>query len=81
MFQKFTKNYQAVHVANNWLQTIKNREMVKNNFRTTGDIKKAKVFVNTVTMYQPHTHFADHGEHIIFSFGDLALAPEPVYTI
>ena len=73
MFQKIINKYQTTYSANNWEKTIKNREVAKNNFRATGDIKKAKAFVNSITMYRPHTHFAEHGEHIIFSL-------EPAYT-
>jgi hypothetical protein len=81
MFQTIIKKYQLTYSANNWEQTIKNREVAKNNYRATGDIKKAKAFVNSVVMYKPHTHFVEHGEHVIFSNQGLALAPEPAYAL
>ena len=67
MFQTFIKNYQAKNIAINWQQTLQKKEIVKNNYRVTGNIKKAKVFVNNITNYIPHTHFASHREHVIFS--------------
>jgi hypothetical protein len=79
MFNTYIKNYQSYRFANNWQQTLQHKAMLKNSFRATGDIKKAKVFVKDVTNYSPHTHFAGHGEHVIFSFNPFVLEPEPAY--
>ena len=80
MFQTIIKMYQSQCSANNWQQTIRTREIAKNNYRVTGDVKKAKAFIKSVTTYKPHTHFAEHGEHVIFSNERLALATEPAYS-
>lgn len=67
MFQKYIKKYKTNLSANMWQQTLRKREMAKNNFRLMGDVKKANAFVNTTMQYSPHTHFVSHGEHVIFS--------------
>lgn len=81
MFYTIIKKYQSNNTANTWKQIIKNREIAKNNYHATGDINKAKAFVNAITQYKPHTHFTDHGEHVLFSNQELILASEPAYTI
>ena len=79
MFQTITKKYLLNYSAQDWQQTIRNREIAKNNYRATGDIKKAKAFANSIAMYKPQTHVVEHKEHIIFNFEGLHLAPEPAY--
>ena len=79
MFKKFISNYQSQLFANTWQHTLKHKEMTRNNLHISGDLKNAKTFVHNFHTYKPHTHFAEHGEHIIFSNVDLALATNPAY--
>jgi len=63
---KHQKNYQSQKFANTWQKTLQNKEVLRNNYQVTGDIKKAKMFVKIVNEYSPHTHGPKHEERIIF---------------
>lgn len=80
MFQTYQKNFQTRYLARTWQQALKKKELAKNNYRATGDLKKAKAFVNTIMNYAPHTHFVSHGEHVIFSNDRLLEPLSPVYV-
>ena len=79
MFHTIIKTYQTQYSAKNWQRTIRTRAIAKNHYRVTGDVKKTRAFINSVAMYKPHTHFAKHKEHVIFSYEGLALATKPAY--
>ena len=66
MFWTNQKNNQH-YLAKTWQQALKQREIEKNNYRVTGDLKKAKSFVSLVSNFTfPETD--NHAsEHVIFS--------------
>lgn len=49
MFQNNHKKNQSQ--ATTWLQMLQKREIEKNNYRATGDLRKAKEFVNMLLRY------------------------------
>lgn len=69
-FNTFIKNKQRRLLSKTWREKLVSREIEKNNFRTTGNIKKAKVFANSVALYHeqvkiPVNQFTE--QTIIFS--------------
>jgi hypothetical protein len=81
MFMQLINRYQSKNSANSWKQILQKKQILKNNFRSTGDINKAKLFAKDIASYTPHTHFATHGEHVIFSSELLAIPLEPAYIL
>lgn len=64
-----TKNYQTRYFSKTWQVALRKREIEKNNFRATGDIKKAKIFVKMVeniTFHTELTNFVETMEYTIF---------------
>jgi len=78
MFQRINKNYQSKKLANTWQQSLRNRQIAKNNFQVHGDIKKANAFVQMVANYSFVPVEKSSNEKIIFSL-DSAVAP--AYTM
>jgi len=82
MFNKYVKNVPNYYVSHNWKKTLRNREIAKNNYRLSGDIKKANAFVKLVqncsvkrnTVY--HTFF----ETVIYSNDTNSVPLLPVFT-
>ena len=50
-FNTFIKNKQRRLLSKTWREKLVSREIEKNNFRMTGNIKKAKAFANSVALY------------------------------
>jgi len=72
-----TKNSQTRHFSKAWQIALRRREVEKNNFRATGNLKQAKEFVKMVQNFRFHTEFADFAEvveHTIFP-GDSIIIP------
>ncbi len=63
----YTKNYQTNHQARTWQQALQKREVERNNYHVTGDIKKAKEFVKMVDSFIFQTTIANTNEQIIFA--------------
>jgi hypothetical protein len=76
----YTKNYQSQFLAKTWQKALRQREIEKNNFHATGDIKKAKAFVKMVNNFTFKTDFSKLGEQIIFSSESLVIPLLPVYA-
>jgi hypothetical protein len=71
-----TKNYQTRHLSKTWQLALKRREIEKNNFRATGDLKKAKAFVKMFENFRFHIDFVDFVqtvEHIVFPADSLTI--------
>ncbi len=56
MFQIYKKTYQTKYLAKTWQQALRSREITKNNYRVTGDMKKAKAFTRMVSQWNKFTH-------------------------
>ena len=65
MFQKNT--CQSIYLGKTWQQSLKKREVVKNNYHATGSIKKAKNFVRTAANFAFQTNAEKTPEQIVFS--------------
>lgn len=72
--KKIQLEYNVEYNAQVWQQTLKNREVAKNNYRVTKDIRKAKAFVAAVSNYTFSSEVNIAKEFIIFS-GDLLAVP------
>lgn len=48
MFNKNLIFNRTCYVSNNWKKSLRNREIAKNNYRLSGDMKKAKAFVKLI---------------------------------
>ena len=79
MFQRFQKNHQSQYLAKTWQQTLRKREITKNNYHATGDIKKAKAFVTMISNFTFQTNTRD-SEHVIFSSDAIAVPLRPAYV-
>lgn len=79
MFHTINKNYQNKHLAKTWQNKLSKREVCKNNYHATGDIKKAKAFISTFATFSFKSDFAQTVEHVIFSSDALAV-PLPAYA-
>jgi hypothetical protein len=78
MFWTQQKNNQ--HFSKTWQQALKRREIEKNNYHATGDIKKAKAFVAMVSNFTFPIKNEQETEHVIFSSEALAVPLVPAYT-
>ena len=69
MFTIYTKNNQLQFISNTWQQKLRNREMTKNNYRATGNIKKARAFVRMVQNMKSNypNKMVLNSEHVIYS--------------
>ncbi|HWY78833.1 MAG TPA: hypothetical protein VNW29_00590 [Candidatus Sulfotelmatobacter sp.] len=67
MFKTYQKNYQSKNFAKIWKHALHNREIAKNGYHATGDIKKAKAFAKMVSTVVFRTDFESSTEHVIFS--------------
>jgi hypothetical protein len=80
MFYTNTKNYQTKHLAKTWQNALQKREIEKNNYHVTGDIKKAKAFVRMVENFTFKTDdFTQLVEKTIFSNDLLTIPISPLY--
>ena len=75
MFYTNTKNYQTRHLAKTWQYALQKREVERNNYRITGDIKKAKAFVRMVENFTFKKEFSNSDEQTIFSKDPFAISP------
>ena len=80
MFWSNQKNKQQ-YLAKTWQQTLRKREIEKNNYRVTGDLKKAKIFVSLVSNFTFPPMDNQAFEHVIFSSDTLAVPLRPAYAI
>jgi len=81
MFYIFNKNQQSQNLSRTWQQAMKNREIAKNNYHATGDLKQAKDFVKMVSNFRFENTFEKLSEHVIFSTEDLAIPILPAWTL
>ena len=79
MFQTYQNKNQSQFLARTWQKALQKREMQKNSYRATGDIKKAKAFVKMVSNFSFKTDFERATEHVIFSSEALAAPLRPAY--
>lgn len=80
MFMTYQKKIQTQYLARTWQKSIRQREVERNNYHVTGDLKKAKNFVILVSNYtfpsEPRATF----EQLIFSCEKLAVPLGLVYA-
>lgn len=74
------KKYQLMNNSQTWQQSLKNKEVTKNNFRATKDIKKAKAFVNAIANFNFCFEFESKKELVIFSSDLLEIPLSPAFT-
>jgi len=67
MFKTTIKNYQTRYLSRTWQESLQKKATIKNNYLVTGDIKKAKNFVNTVSHFTFQPSSENSNEQIIFS--------------
>jgi hypothetical protein len=79
MFYINTQNYQTKHLAKTWQNALQKREVERNNYHVTGDIKKAKAFVRMVENFTFKTDFSQLVEQTIFSNDLLTIPISPLY--
>ena len=68
-FQTFVKNNQTRYLSKTWQDKISARMIEKNNYQATGNLKEAKIFMQTVT-HLPVSQIEvtpKAEQHIIFS--------------
>ena len=65
----YTKNHQTRYFSKTWQLALRKREIEKNNFHATGNLKKAKAFVRMVENFTFHTnsHFVDFAEAVEYT--------------
>lgn len=80
MFYTALIKNQLHYSAQTWQQTLKNREIAKNNFRVTKDMRKAKAFVSAVTNFTFSNEVTLVKEFIIFS-SDLLAVPLDTFFV
>jgi hypothetical protein len=61
MFKTFTNN------SRTWQLMLQNKQVTKNNYRVTNDLKKAKAFVTIVSNFDFSYEFETKKEFVIFS--------------
>ncbi|HSX09640.1 MAG TPA: hypothetical protein VLF93_05785 [Candidatus Saccharimonadales bacterium] len=76
MFYFITNNYQTNHNAKNWQTVLERKEIERNNFHATGNIKKAKEFVKLIERFNSQVTFVQPQELPLFSKESLAV---PLY--
>jgi len=76
MFYFITKMYQTNHTAKNWQTALERKEVERNNFHATGNIKKAKEFVKLVEGFNSQITFVQPHELTLFAKESIAV---PLY--
>ena len=80
MFWTYQKNNEQ-YFAKTWQQTLRRREIQRNNYRVTGDLKKAKAFVTMLSSFTFRPMNNHSSEHVIFSKDALAIPLGPTYVL
>lgn len=80
MSYTYVKSSQNNYLSQTWKQALQKREMEKNNYHMTGNLKKAKAFVKMVGDFTFQTDFAKFGEQIIFSSDSLVIPLLPAFA-
>ena len=79
MFWTSEKNNQQ-YLAKTWQQMLRKRQIEKNNYHATGNLKKAKIFVSLVSHFAFPSTENHESEQVIFSNQSIPLPGHQAYS-